>query len=327
MNANTIKKLLIPVTAMLIMALIISPGCQNEETPPPATPATNELPSTMVPDIPLDLYLYGKQDEPTVLPAGMINASRDISIETLSVWGSPAEDDFALGMGITFTRSEDAAKVYEEITFKEGWKKLSGKTIYLVDGSGPAAKAMKTAIANGDFKPYDDQDALQAAATLPEEDRDRQIAVVTAKPTKNLIAFLTRDSSSDTKNMINLIQGVANLKIVAAGLYSREQADIAELARKMSNDGDFSSLDIGMVIYLESGVPGFIVEPAVKKLLTDQGFKEVNDGELTLYRGYLDKDKEEGIPVLIRIEGNRIFAAVSGRETYAGTLISNVRLD
>ncbi len=147
-----------------------------------------------------------------------------------------------------------------------------------------------------------------------------------AKPTGNLISFITRDTDPEAVNTIKLILKVVNLKVMAAGLYSPGQIDVARAAKEIKNNGDIAKLDLGLVISLKSGLPGFIVKPAVKKLLTDQGFTEISAGELTLYRGYPNRDKKEGVPILIRIEGNRIFAAVSGQESYARTLISNVHL-
>jgi len=50
----------------------------------------------------------------------------------------------------------------------------------------------------------------------------------------------------------------------------------------------------------------------------------MNLGEFTLYKGSWHVDSGEAIPVLVRIEGNCIFAAVAGQEAYAETLITSV---
>ena len=326
MNTTLKKKLFVPVIVMLAATLIVNPGCEvAEEQSSSSTPT--RLSSTLVPNIPLDLYLYGKQDRPTVLPADMINASQDVSIETLAVWGASADDDFAFGLSITLTSAIEASKVYDEINLdKEGWKKLFGKTVFLVHGSGPAAKALKTAISNHDFKPYDDSEALRTAGTLPDGGTTKQAAIALVRPSENLIGFLTQDIDPKALNMINLVLKLVRLKVAAAGLYSPRHIDIAQVSREMESNGDITNLDLGLLILIKSGLPGFIVEPVVKKFLTKQDFTETSAGEVTVYRGHLDTEGGEDVPILVRIEGNRIFAAVSGQESYARTLLTSVHL-
>ena len=75
---------------------------------------------------------------------------------------------------------------------------------------------------------------------------------------------------------------------------------------------------------VKSGIPGFLVEPAVTKFLTEFEFTETNIGELTIYKGSWDVDGGKAIPVLVRVEGNHIFAALAAQESYAETLITSV---
>jgi len=263
MNTKFITKLFITLLILLIAAPIISVGCKEEEERELPPPSPSELSSTLVPNTHLDLYIYGKQDNPTMIPARLVDTSHDVGVESLAVWGVPEDDDFAIGMSATLTNASDASKLYAEITLEaDGWKKLSDNTVYLVRGSGTVARALKTAISNNDFKTYDDSDSLKAVATLPNGGATKLAAIALIKPRKTL-----------------------------------------------------------------SGLPGLIVEPAVKKLLTEQEFIEINLGGLTLYKGSWNSDDRESIPVLVRIEGNHIFAAVSGQESYAETLITSIQVE
>jgi len=325
MNAKSATKLLISLLVLLIATPIISAGCQEEVEQAPAPPSPGELSSTLVPNTPLDVYVYAKQDSPTAIPAEMVDVPHDIEVESFALWGVPAEDKFALGMGLTLTSARDASKVYAEIDLeKSGWKKLSGNTIYLVYGSGAAAEAVKTAISNNDFKPYDDSESLKAAATLPEGGTTKLAAIAFAKPSKALIGFLTKDADREGLEMINLVLKLVNLKIIAAGLYSPHQIDIAKLARAMESDRSISKLDLGVLVLVKSGLPGFLVEPAIEKLLTQKGFTETNLGGVTLYEGSWATNAGEALPVLVRIEDNYIFAALAGQQSYAETLITSV---
>ena len=324
MKAKSATKLLIPFLILQVVTPIIGVGCQEAERQPPTESAQGKFLSALVPNTPLDLYIYSKQDSPTRIPVEMVGASSDISVDSLAVWGVPAEDNFAFGMGITLTSASDASELYGEITLeKDGWKTLSGNTIYLVYGSGAAAESLKAAISNNDFKPYDDNECLKAVATLPGGGETKLAVIALTKPSKALIGFMTQDADPEALGMIDMILKLVNLKVIAAGLYSPRQIDIAEIAEVMENNGSIAELDLGLLILVKSGLPGFLLKPAIEKFLEESEFTETNLGELTLYRGSWNTDGDS-IRVLIRIEGNYVFAAVSGQESYAETLITSV---
>lgn len=325
MNTKLTTKLLITLLVLLIATPIISVGCQQEGGQLPTPPSPSELSSTLVPNTQLDVYIYAKQDSPTTIPAEMVGAPYDIEVEAGAIWGVPAEDDFALGMGLTLTSASDASKLYAEINFEEyGWKMLHGNTIFFVHGSGAAAESLKTAISNLDFKYYDDSESLEAVATLPSRGTTKPAAIALAKPSEALIGFIAKYTNPEELKQINMILKLVNLKVIAGGLYSPHQIDIAEMAQIMGGDGSISNLNLGLLILVKSGLPGFLLEPIIKKFLMESEFTETNFGEFTLYKRSWDIDDGEAIPILIRIEGNCIFAAVAGQESYAETLITSV---
>ena len=325
-NTRLRTKLLIVLLVMLIAVPIIGAGCEGEGGGLPALSSPSKLSSTLVPNIPLDVYVCARQDNPTMIPAEVVDAPHDIAVESLAVWGVPAEDGFAFGMGLTLTSASDASRLYDEIKLGESnWKKLSGNTIYLVHGSGTAAESLKTAISNSDFKYYDDSEALGAVATMPDIDTTRLAAIGLAKPSEALIGFIARDADSEESEMINMIMKLVSLKVIAGGVYSPHQIDMAEMARAMKGDrSNILTLDLGVLVVVKSGLPGLIVEPAVKKLLMEKEFAETNLGEFTLYKGYWEVSGDKAVPVLVRIDGNYIFAAISGQESYAETLITSI---
>ena len=325
MNTKLTTKLLIALLVLLVATPIIGAGCQEGRGQPPASSSPSALSSTLVPNTPLDVYIYAKQDSPTKIPAEMIDAPHDIEVESGALWGVPAENEFAFGMGLTLTSASDASKLYAEIRLEENsWKLLSGNTIYLVLGSGSAAESLKRVISNKDFKYYDDSESLQIAATLPSSDTTKLAAIAIAKPSKALIGFIAKDDDSEGLGLINMILKLVNLKVIAGGLYSPQQIDIAKMARVIESEGSILNLDLGLLVLVKSGLPGLIVEPAVKKLLTEKGFTETSLGGFTLYKGSWDTGGGKVMPILVRIEGNYIFAAISGQESYAETLITRV---
>jgi len=320
------KLLTIIILGLLMATLIVSVGCQ-EELEQPQAPSPIVLSSTLVPNIPLDVYLFAKQSSPTTIPADIINAPQDVNIESLAVWGVPAEDDFTFGIALTLTSDSEASAVYDEIELEEyGWKKLSGKTIYFVYGSGLAAESLKTAISNNDFKYYDDEESLNAAALLPGDSATELAAVALAKPSKELIDFIIRAANAKRPDQLDPILTLANLKIVASGLYSQHQIDVAEIVKVIYGGGRISDLNLGSVVLVKSGQPDFIVKFAAERLLEWYGLKKVTLSELSLYKGSWLIDGGETVHTLVRIEGNYIFAAISGQESYAETLITSIQV-
>jgi len=325
MNTKSVTKLLIPLLVLLLAISVVGVGCEGAGGQPPAGSAGAELASTLVPNLPLDLYVYSRQENPTRIPAEAVDAPYDVDVESMAVWGVPVEDDFALGTTITLTSASDASQVYGGIDLEEGmWKKLSGNTIYLVYGSGAAAESLKAAVSNNDFKQYDDSEFLNLAAILPSGDNTKLAAVALAKPSTALIGFMTQDAGNadpEAQKMIDMILKVVNLKVIAAGLYSPHQIDIAELAQVIESDGRIAALDLGALVLVKSGLPSFLLKPAIEKFLEEAEFTEIYVDEVTLYRGTWDIGQGDSIPVLVRIEGNYICAAISGQESYAETLI------
>ena len=323
MKTNLTTKLPIALFVLLTASPVISVGCEGGQLPTSSSPG--EFSPVLVPNTDLDVYIYAKQDSATTVPAWLVDAPGDIEVESLALWGVPAEDEFALGIGIALTSPGDASALHAEIDLEEdGWKMLSGSTIYFVQGSGTTAESLKTAISNHDFKYCDDSEFLEAAATLPSYGTTKPAAIALAKPSTELIGFIAKDADPERLEQINTMLKLADPKVIAVGLYSPHEIDVPEIVETMESDGSISDLNLGLLGLVKSGLPGFVVEPAIKKFLTESEFTEVNFGEFTLYKRSLHIDGGKAITVLVWIKGNRAFAAVAGQESYAEALISSM---
>jgi len=290
-------------------------------------PPTDELSETLVPNIPLDIYLYARQGSPTTIPAEMLNSSQDINIDSLAIWVVPSEDELAFGMALTFTQSHEASTIHNQIKLEERvWKKLSGNIIYLVYGTGSSTEALKTAIANNDFKHYDDEGAIQELAVLPNDDINKPAAVAIAKPTKALIESFCKVSNIRGSNLINAIINLVNFKIIVGGLYSPQYIDIFELVEEMNKGANINDFDLGMLVSIKYGLPDTIVKLVVERFLLQAEFTKEQLGDLTVYKGFRDINNKGKACILIRVEDNHIFAAVSGQESYAENLITSINL-
>jgi hypothetical protein len=318
------KMVMVMLTVTLALTLGLSSCIPIYHAPQPTPSPPSILSSTQVPNTPLDVYIYAKQDKPTVIPADMTGAPWDIEVESLALWGVPADDGFALGMGLTLTTTDSASKLYAAINFeKYGWKMLSGSTMYFVYGSGTAAETLKRAIANHDFKYYDDTECLKAVADLPNSGIISPTAIAIVKPSKALIDFIAKYVDPRYFDQVNAMLEQSNLKLIVGRLYSPSHIDVAKTVKIIEGGGSISSLNLGLLVSAESNYSGFLVELAVKKFLTDYGFTEMGLGEFSIYKGYLGTYGSEEIPTLVWIKGNRVFAAVAGQESYAQSLISS----
>jgi len=284
------------------------------------------LASTLVPNTDLDLYVYVKQDNPTTLPKDMIDLPLDVSVESFAIWGISANDDFAFGGGIALTSTDDAANAYTQITpQKDTWTAVSGNTIFFVQGSGTAAEALKTAISNNDFKYYDDRESLQEVAAFPDGETIKRVATGIVKPSKTLVNRIVKIAAPESSDLVNMILTMVRLEVIAGGLYASHQIDVAEMAKAVNTGGSIWESDAGVLVLIKSGLPGFVVSPVVKMALRRSDYTEVYLGGLTLFQGSLTIEDGKSVPILVRVEGNRVFFAVAGKESYAQTLITSVK--
>ena len=319
------NKLFVTVLLLLLISTpLIAVGCQEEVTQPPATSTHSDLSTTLVPNIDIDMYVYVKQANPTTVSKGLVGISLDVVVESLALWGIPTEDAFIFGGGLTFASTADAAKTHAQISGEaETWTKLSDRTIYFVQGSGIVAENMKAAISQNNFKQYDDQDALLEVALLPDSGTTKLAAIGIVTPSETLTELIAKNISLEYSGMVNTLLTQARPQVVTVGLYAPQQIDVAEITQEFER-GTIWESDLGILTLIKSGLPGFVVSPIVKKVLNNVGYVETTIGELTLYKGSLDVGNGNGIPVLIRVEGNRIYATVSGQESYAWTIITNI---
>lgn len=315
------KWLVIPLVVILSLTLVVS-GCEKEVSPP--APAVAELAETMVPNLPLDVYFYLKQAQPTRLPPGTFGLPSEVSVVSLAVWGVAREDEVGYGVGLTLSSAQQAREMYDGASGLEGWTRLSGSTVYFVYGSGTAARSLGEAIEAGDFKRYDDDEGLAAAATLPGAG-EKIAALALVKPSSQLIGALTAEVDENTRGLIDLMLGLVRLKVIAAGVYAPGLVDVAGLMADFNAGGISADRDLGVLAMLQSGLPGFVVKPAVGKLLDEQGFQRTGTGDYDLYQRSWASGDGGTAHVIIRVEGSQVFIAISGRESYAETLILSVK--
>jgi len=318
-------KLLSIVLVLTFGVSVVGLGCEEEEGQRFTSPLSDELSSTLVPNTELDIYIHVEQDETTTLPADVIDMPFDVVAESLAIWGVPEEDGLVFGGSLVLASADQASQLYDEIRSEvDLWSKLSDNNIFFVEDSGIVTEKLKTIISENDFKYYDDEKSLQVVALLPNGESTEVAAIAIAEPSKAVVGRITEYADVELSALTNLGLRVARLEIVVAGLYSPHQIDVADIERLAELDSSVWESTLGLLIIAKFGFPGFIVQPIVKRFLSQYEFSETTLGELTLYKRFFDADGDKDISVLIRIEGSYVFIAISGQESYTQTLITSV---
>ncbi len=329
MNFTSRRKLISAAMGLFAMIIIASPavfmGCQGEMEQFQGVSSTSDFSVLMVPDTNLDVYLYAKQKSLTTIPANLINMQHDIQVESLAIWGVPSDEDMAFGLGLTFDNPITAEEVDGKLANDSvPWKLLRENNLYIVQGTGSGADTLKTAIQNNNFVFFNNAKLIEAANMLPNSVKAKLIGIALAQPSTQLINFIANNVSAGTIEQINEILRLANLELVIAGLYSPHQINISRAVQVIQGDGNLANLDLGLLVSVKSGLPGILVEPRVRDILEQQGFQETTINDTQVFKGMWSNPYSTDIPVFARIEGNYVFMAISGQESYAETLITSI---
>ncbi len=317
------SRYLIAISLIIILVLIpvVEMGCAG---PKGSGTLANELATTLVPDVNLDIYLYIHQGSPTLVPKNLIGASNDISVDSLAIWGILQSNNYSVGGALAFTNATDASYIYSQLPqLKDLWTKLSSNTIYLVQGSGGPAESLISAISNNNFKQYDDNQALAEVSLMPDGSTTKPTAIAIIKPTQAAVNLLKQYLDANTMSTIDSIYTWAKPQVIVIGLYSSQPIDVADMGQRMSNNTIWDT-DLGVVASGISSFPGFVVSPIAGKYLDNTGYPKATVGNLTVYKASLYGDNGKIIPILINVDGNHVFATASGKESYADTLMTSI---
>ena len=312
------RKSNIYVTALLISVLLVTSLSGCDRTPKAAPAGTvQQVSEHLVPDVPLDIYVYLEQDAPTVVPAGTLDITRDAEVVSLAIWGVPYEDsDFSIGGALNFTNREQAASAHADMRVgADTWLKLDGSTIYVVNGNGAAAATLRTALDKGNFKRYNDVDGLKAVTQLPDPGDDELVAVALIKPSEALIRFVTEDAEDDNVEMVTGILALVQLKTAAAGAYASHHIG-GEQITAIINGGGIQDSGLSVLAIVSASLPGVIVSPLVEKFLPEQGFALETRGEVNVFLREQVMDGGGVMHLAVSIDGNTLMigsAADRGR--------------
>jgi hypothetical protein len=306
---------------MLTMPLAAS-GCTGTAV---SGIAATELAATMVPPVDLDFYIYVNQQVYTRVPKSLTGALSDISVQSLAIWGvANGDNQYSVSGALTFTSAAEAKAVFTQIPAQTNiYTKLSDKVIYFVGGAGGPAQSIKNAVDNNNLKVYDDKVALTEVSHLPSSGATRPGIIGVIKPTNAALKVIKQHIDQNTASTIDRIYADAKPKTVVLGVFGSQPVDFADLVQRISNNTIWD-MDLGIVLTMGSTYPGVVFSPIANRIISNQGFPERQVGTLTAFKDNLDIGNGKTIPVYLNVSGNHIFAAASGKDSYAQTLLTGI---
>jgi hypothetical protein len=307
---------------ILVMVPVIGTSCSGPET---SGVIANTVAATLVPDTALDIYIYFNQGSPTKVPKGLLKISQDYSVESASIWGVIDNDVYSMAGALTFTNTADAGSLYSQLSSsKEYWTKLSDKTLYMVSGGGIPADKLKTAISNNSFKRFNDTKALAELSRMPYSDNARPAAVAIIKPSKAAMDLIKSQLGTETASTLDSAYNWGKPNMIVCGLYSAQKLDIADIAQRIGN-GSFREMNLGVMVLVESSLPGLVFSPAVSRVLDSNGYAKISSGNLTMFQTSVNGPDGKPVPVLINVDGNQLFVTASVQQNFAQAMLMGIR--
>jgi hypothetical protein len=309
--------------ALILLVLpVLGAGCAGGEV---TGITATKLAATMVPAVNLDVYIYVDQQVPTKVPKALTGAPVDLSVQSLAIWGVVTnETQYTVAGALTFTSVAEAGAVFAQLPkMADLYTKLADRTIYVLYGTGPSAESLKNAIANNNFKKYDDKAALAEVAKLPSGGTTLPGLIGIIKPSKAAVNMVRQYLDQGTANTIDSVYSNAKPSVMTLGLFGTQPIDMSAMMQKVASNTVWE-MDLGVVISMDSAYPGFIFSPIASKVLSDQGLKEVKVGELSAFKTTINAGAGKAVPIYLNISGNHVYAVASGKDAYAQTLLTAI---
>lgn len=310
-------RLLLPL--LFLVALLFITGCARprEEVREPALPPGFK--EAQVPDVELKAYLYFRQREPIVAPLERLfpeytpppGYPTEAGLSRVALWVGPVATSFAAM--VEMTDDSVAGFIYDELAKEESrefWHARQGRRIFLGREKGEWAQAVKGAIAENRFKPF--QESLPKAwdliQLLPVTPPGEPLAVGFGRLDKEFLNSLEARFGGEMGGFRRAL-GMARLEDVALALYSERLLRFPEEAVELQDY--LRGQGVGAIMVTRSSYPGFLVSFIFNNLASRAGLEKMKVGGEDVFYTSMDED----MYLLVKCRGNVFFITLSeGRE-------------
>ena len=300
MKAILTKKYLVHI---FLLVLLLVAGCSGPKASAPEL--TEGLAAAMVPNMPLDGYLFFRQSQPTLLPGMLLNLPADITVQSVEVWVVPAESTEIIGAVVTFTYAQDAATLFPLIPNQnELWKYLAANNIFLVMGSGGSAEALKNAITARQFVSLSTAapDAWDLMQRFPSQPASKPPVVGFIRMEDRLLAFVQKYAKGSFDEGTVSALKMAKIEMAAVAMYSNKILQVTDLL----SPANLKDAGLGGIMIAKSSYPGFAISAALGPLASRMSLEKTDvDGKKAYYRA-MDAPGGQKVLLLLNNSGQYI---------------------
>ncbi|MBN2239458.1 MAG: hypothetical protein JW712_06775 [Dehalococcoidales bacterium] len=315
-----LQKLLILFTALIITAYpFVTGSCEGENAVPPSPLNDIKLDSIMVPDADIDICAFFLQKQVEV-PGHLFNWTENAVAQQVVLWGMPGNKQLVIGGSLLFAEKSTATQLYRLLSEQsEAWVHQSDRTMYFVHGTGNEATVLQNTIHENRFIPYNGGQAAIEVTLLPDSGRTKLLAAGVINPSDALIKLITDSLDPAYVDTVDSIVTQGRIEALAVGFYGPGDVDVPKIVEGFES-GSIWDTEFGITVILKSDYSGILFAPIARGILENGGYTKTTAGELTLYKNTLIVNDDISIPIYIRIDGNRVYATVSGVDSYAQLL-------
>mgnify|MGYP001575252367 CR=1 FL=1 len=309
------KKYLIHI---LFLVLLLVAGCSGPKTSK-APELTEGLAAAMVPNMPLDGYLFVRQSQPIIVPLTLLGAPAGvpipglpsgITIQSVEIWILPNESTEIIGAVVTFPSAQDASNLFSLIPNRnELWKYLAANNIFFVMGSGSGAEALKNAITARQFVSLATAapDAWDLMQRFPGQPATKPLAVGFVRMEDRLFAFIQKYAKGSFNEGTVSALKMAKVEMAAVAMYSNKVLQATDLL----SPANLKNAGLGGIMIAKSSYPGFAISAALGPLASRLSLDKTDiDGKSAYYRA-MDVPGGEKVHLLFNNSGQYIYAAAS----------------
>ncbi|MBI4289456.1 MAG: hypothetical protein HY671_13650 [Chloroflexi bacterium] len=248
------------ILAVIVLAVLLLAACSGPKAQVAQLP--EGLASAMVPDMPLDGYLFARQSQPITVPGAFAGLPFDPAIQSVEAWLVPSDSTEAVGAVVTLAAQRDAEALLAMFPRRDDlWTQLAGSNIFLVWGSGSGADNLKKAIQARQFVSFGeaDKNAWEMLQRLPGPPATKPLAVAFVRMEDRVIRFFQKNSRGNSdQGMASALQ-LSKVKIAAAAFYSNKPLQAADLL----SPAGLKDAGIGGIVIAKSSYPGFVISAAL----------------------------------------------------------------
>lgn len=297
------------LVCIFLSVLVVLAGCSSPKAST-APQLTDGLATAVVPNMPLDAYLFFQQSQPTPLPGKLSSLPAEVAVQSTEVWVVPAESTEIVAASVTFLSAQDATNLFPAIPdLNELWKYLAANKIFFVYGSGSAADQLKNAIKTQQFVPLATAapDAWELMQRFPGQPASKPPAMGFVRIQDRLLAFAQKYGNGVYNEDAVSALKTAKIEMVGMAMYSTRMLQVADLL----SPANLKDTDLSGIVIAKSSYPGVAVSAALGPLAPKLSLAKTDVNGKVAYNRTIDAPAGVKVHVLLNNSDQYILATAA----------------